>query len=171
MSSIIICQLPDDVLLQRYQSNGDYVDCYCTHISKFVSQAEYIEAFYTTPLFKLERLVLKWLVSRPSTDLQARELALGHVEKFAAWRVEARTENEILMCDFQGRTRSWLMISPGQTEDGAGTELFFGSAVVHEKDEETGETKLGTGYQALLGFHKMYSRALLYSARSELTSH
>ena len=33
--------------------------------------------FYTGSLFKLERLLLAWIASRPSTDEQAKELACG----------------------------------------------------------------------------------------------
>ncbi len=66
--------------------------------------------FYTTLLFKLERFILKWTVSKSSTDAQARQLSDGEIEQFAAWHVEGRNENEILMCDFGGRTRSWLMV-------------------------------------------------------------
>jgi hypothetical protein len=58
--------------------------------------AEYIFAFYTTPLFKLERLILKLTVTKPSTDTQARQLANGSGNVFAAWHMENRKENEIL---------------------------------------------------------------------------
>jgi hypothetical protein len=37
-----------------------------------VTLAEYVNAFYTTRVFRLERIILKWAVSRPSTDAQAK---------------------------------------------------------------------------------------------------
>ena len=55
---------------------------------------------------------------------------MSDIEKFAAWHVENRSENEILMCDFRGRTRSWLMVAPVSTVSDARTRLYFGSAVV-----------------------------------------
>jgi hypothetical protein len=73
-----------------------------------VSQAQYVSAFYTTFVFKLERLILKWTVSKPSTDAQVKRLADGSIDSFAAWMVEARSQNQLLMCDYQRLTRSWL---------------------------------------------------------------
>ena len=46
-----------------------------TEIPGRISFPEFVFAFYTTLLFKLERLILKWTVSKPSTDAQARQLA------------------------------------------------------------------------------------------------
>ena len=122
--------------------------------------AQYVEAFYTTWLFKLERWILKWALSRPSTDAQARELAAGALERFSAWRVEGRADNQLLMRDeFTGRTHSWLM-----TEARAGgTRLYFGSVVLRR-----GDGRLGGSFGLLLGFHKLYSRLLLGAARRRL---
>lgn len=170
MFSIDKCTLPDNALLFSYLRNGHYTDCYKTDISKVVSHADYVVAFYTTYLFKLERLILRLAVSKPSTDAQARQLAAGEIDTFAAWYVESRSDNQILMCDFRDRTRSWLMVSPLPGDDGAGTRLYFGSAVVRAHDSNTESTSPGSGFDALLGFHKLYSEALLYSAKSQLKS-
>lgn len=121
-----------------------------------MSQAEYVEAFYTSGVFKLERLILKLLVARPSTDQQARELAAGQRDSFAAWRVEARAPDQLLMYDFRGRTRSWLSVS--------GTRLYFGSAVVPVASSSPRKAGLGFVFTALLGFHRLYSRVLLHAA-------
>src|SRR5262245_40083752 len=103
--------LPAHSLLQRYAIDG-YADCYVADIAGAISHAQFVEAFYTTWLFKLERRVLQWLVARPSTDLEARELALGTRDRFAAWSVEARAPEQLLARDFQGNTCSWLMVEP-----------------------------------------------------------
>jgi hypothetical protein len=116
MSLIEEMELPDISLLYRYQIEGAYTDCYVTDIPGDISQAEYVEAFYTTPLFKLERWILSWLAFRPSTDEEANALALAKRDKFAAWDVEERNSNQLLMCDFQGSTRSWLMSEPVRAE-------------------------------------------------------
>ena len=129
---------------------------------------QFVTAFYTTPLFKLERVILKWAVSKPSTDVDAQQLASGAVDTFAAWRVEKRSENQLLMCDLHGRTRSWLMVAPLKTDRGPATRLYFGSAVVPVKSVPTATPTLELGFRALLGFHKMYSKALLSAARSRL---
>jgi len=168
MFSIEKCIVPDNSLLHKYSMDGAYVDCYSTEIHRKVSFPDFVFAFYTTHLFKLERIILKFTVSRPSTDFQAKQLAYDEVEKFAAWHVEKRNENEILMCDLVGRTRSWLMVAPLDTASNARTRLYFGSAIVPTRNWKTGELSLGFVFQALLGFHKIYSRLLLYSAMSRI---
>jgi len=165
MTSIQACELPSESLLRKYQRDGAYADCYATQIGRRVSHSEYVEAFYTTWLFKLERRLLAWFVSRPSTDAQAAQLAAGGLDSFAAWSVEARAADQLLMCDFQGRTRSWLMVEGGES-----TRLYFGSAVVPVVDARSGVRSMGAAFRLLLGFHKLYSRALLSSARSRLAN-
>ncbi|RYE75310.1 MAG: hypothetical protein EOO80_15395 [Oxalobacteraceae bacterium] len=165
MNRIVPCPLPEGSLLSPYQRAGSYADCYTTRIDGTVSQARYVAAFYTTRLFKLERLILRLAVSRPSTDSQALQLAHGQVERFAAWTVEARDKHQLLLCDLRGRTRSWLMTEA--LADGA-TCLYFGSAVVPVADRHGGPARLGGFYRALLGFHRLYSKLLLRAARSRL---
>ncbi len=164
MTSIRACELPPDALLGKYQGAGGYADCYVSEIAGQVTQAEYVEAFYTTAVFKVERQLLAWFVSRPSTDVQARELATGNASSFAAWSVEGRSANQLLLCDFQNRTRSWLMSEPCS----AGTRLYFGSAVVPAVSRRTGTASMGPVFAALLGFHKLYSRVLLRAAITRL---
>ena len=77
MSAIRACELPAHALLGKYRGGGSYADCYFTEVSRKVSQAEYVEAFYTTAVFKLERLLLALFVARPSSDAHAQELACG----------------------------------------------------------------------------------------------
>jgi hypothetical protein len=168
MSSVTTCALPPHALLTRYAQQGAYTDCYTTLIPSAVSHAEYVQAFYTTPLFKTERLILKLLASKPSTDTEAKLLSEGTIDHFAAWSVEARTDNQLLMCDFQSRTRSWLMTEPALTTGQQHTRLYFGSAVVPKRDTKSGMSSMGGGFNALLSVHKLYSVALLRSAVSKL---
>lgn len=168
MICIESCKLPEGALLARYQEAGAYTDCYTTDIAGPVSHAQYVRAFYTTFPFRLERLILKWLVSKPSKDADVDQLATGATATFAAWRVEARSDNQLLLCDFRGSTRSWLMTAPPATDRGGGTRLYFGSAVVPRKNAQTGISKMAFVFRALLGFHKLYSLVLLYSAKSRL---
>jgi hypothetical protein len=162
------CAVPANTMLENYSTKGAYVDCYQTEVPGPVSFSEFIFAFYTTPLFKLERFILKLTVAKPSTDLQARQLADGSRNEFAAWHVENRNENELLMCDFRGHTRSWLMVDPIDIDSVPQTDLYFGSAVAPVQKSKLGEPSLGRGYQALLGFHKVYSVLLLYSSELQI---
>lgn len=150
--------LPPGALLGRYEAAGDYTDGFVVTVPGCVTQAAYVEAFYTTPLFRLERFVLATVVQRPSSDDDVRRLASGEAETFAAWTVEAREADQILLCDFQGATRSWLMSAPDP--QAATTTLWFGSAVVRRK----GARRLGLGFRAMVPFHRLYARALLRAA-------
>ena len=168
MNPITTPPLPEHALLARYAGNGSYTDCYATDLPGSFSHAEFVAAFYTTWLFKVERAILKWLVAKPSTDDEAAELAQGERHAFAAWTVEASAPNQLLMRDFLGNTRSWLMIEP--RHDGGVTRLYFGSAVLPVMDRQTGERRMGAMFRALLGFHRLYSRLLLAAARRKLLS-
>lgn len=168
MKLIELRELPQRALLSQYKQQGAYTDCYSVEVPRAISHSEYVEAFYTTPLFNVERFILAVLVSRPSTDLQATQLASGVVETFAVWSVEERAENQLLLCDFLGRTRSWLMIEAVENSNQTGTRLYFGSAVVPKLNAKTGQANYGFGFHAMLGFHRLYSRALLRSAVSRL---
>ena len=167
MTSIKPCEVPPRSFLRKYKDNNGYADCYVAEVTGAVSQAAFIEAFYTSGLFKVERTILKHLVSRPSTDAEAKQLANGGTDRFAAWRVEGRSASELLLTDFTGRTRSWLMAAP--FDDGAigvGTRLYFGSAVVAHRSRGGENAGMGWVFHALLGFHRLYSRLLLRAAKN-----
>ena len=152
-------RLPEVAVLARYRLAGHYVDSYVCDLDGRCAFDAYVFAFYTTWLFRLERLVLAHLCGYPSTDAQARELAQGLRDDFAAWKVETREEAQLLLTDVTGRTRSWLMVeSPAGS---ATTRLHFGSAVLPLPTGHPRAGTLGIGFSALIGFHKLYSRALL----------
>ena len=151
--------LPQGALLARYAAPA-YTDCFTAHLPRLVPLAAFVTAFYITRLFKAERLVLS-AAGHPSTDLEAEALARGKARHFAAWTVEARTDDQLLMTDVSGRTRSWFCVRP---QAGGGTALHFGSAVL----PRPGTTDMGALYRLLLGPHKAYSRALLRAAVARL---
>lgn len=161
MPVVTPCALPAGALLQRYARDGGFVDGYATLVAGNVALATFVEAFYTTPLFRIERLILRTLARRPSTDGDVRALARADSASFAAWTVEERTHDQLLLRDFTGRTRSWLMTMPATT--GPGTRLIFGSAVVPARGGE-GAPRMGVTFTALMGFHRLYSRLLLAAA-------
>ena len=159
MSLIVSCDLPGEALLRQYVAKRAYTDCFATDVAASVSFAAFVEAFYTSAAFKCERFVLTWALSKPSSDDDARRLARGESERFAAWTVEARAHDQLLVCDYLGHTRSWLMVEPIAD----GTRLYFGSAVV---PVGAGSSRaLGFAFNAMLPFHKLYARVLLDAAR------
>ena len=91
MPSIQPHPLPTHALLTKYANAGAYTDCFVTEIARTVSHAEFVDAFYTGGLFKVELFLLRVFISKPSTDLQARQLAAGELNEFAAWRVDDKS--------------------------------------------------------------------------------
>ena len=150
---------PREALHAKYARSGSYVDCFTTVFPGRVTHSQFVEAFYTSRVFKLERLILKWIVDKPSTDAEARELATGVRDRFAAWTVEDRSADQLLMCDYLGQTRSWLMIAACERDGLPATQLHFGSVVTSVRKFP---------FNVLLGFHRLYSRILLSSARRRL---
>lgn len=155
MRSVI--PVPDNSFLGRYAAEGAFTDCYAVSVTIEVGLAEFIYAFYTTPIFKVERWLLAKALGIKATDQEARRLATAEATHFSAWRVERRSDIEILMD--AGQTRSWLSVRP-DAQAVKSTTLLFGSAVVPMRPNG----KLGWAFHTLLGFHRLYSKLLLRSA-------
>ncbi|MFL4470773.1 hypothetical protein ACERZ8_13105 [Tateyamaria armeniaca] len=151
---------PAGSLLAEYATrDAYYTDCFETHLEGDVPLSAFITAFYTQPLFRAERLVLRVAARAPSTDADVAALAAGEATRFAVWQVEGRKDDEILLKDRSGRTCSWLQVAPGT--------LRFGSVVVPVAGRG-GTLTLGPVFHSLLGAHKVYSRALLSGAARKL---
>lgn len=163
---IVTRELPPDALPRKDRELGAYSDCYTTDIARQVSHAAYVEAFYTSWAFKLERFVLTWTVRKPSTDAEARRLSRGELDAFAAWTVDARARDQILLVDFLRRTKSWLMVAP---LDATHTRLYFGTSIMPVR-KRTGSPSIGFAFRALMPCHQVYSRVLLGAAAAKLSS-
>jgi hypothetical protein len=164
--------LPEDALLATYRGGQDPEswdgagDCFAVPIDRTVALAEFVVAFYTAPVFRVERWILRVVAGAPSTDQEARDLVAGSRDSFAVWRIAERTDTQLLMCDRYGKTRSWFRVTP---QDSAATLLQFGSAVAARR-RTTGSVGMGGGFRLLLGFHRFYSKLLLRSAWKQLHS-
>ncbi len=167
MNSIRPTLTPPEALIRSYATAGAYTDCYVMEVARAVALVDYVEAFYTSRVFKLERAVLRLVAFKPSTDAGARQLALGTARSFAAWSVEERTASQLLLRDFLGRTRSWLMVEP-MSGCPARTRLYFGTAVTPQKSGRDGGQDIGAVFRALTGFHRAYTLTLMRSARHRL---
>ena len=152
--------IPEEALHLKYRNEGGYADCYTAEVEKFVDLAGFVAAFYTSPLFKLERFILAHIISKPSTDKNLEELLSGQSNLFAAWTQECRTQDQLLMKDYQGMTLSWFMVK-GQGP----CRLYFGSAIVRVHNATKRKTNnIPILFRVTLWFHKLYSRALMWSA-------
>ncbi|WP_299687318.1 hypothetical protein [uncultured Tateyamaria sp.] len=150
--------VPDRSLIAQFAAReGYYTDCFVAHGAQS-DLCGYIEAFYTQPLFKAERLLLRVAAGARSTDDEAAALARGEIDRFAVWHVSARTDTELLMVDASGRTMSWLSVADG---------LSFGSVVTPVRDRR-GRLTLGPVFHSLLSAHRIYARALLAGAARRL---
>ncbi len=150
-------EFPAGAMLEAYARSGAYTDCFLGAVDRPVSLSEYLDSFYSTWVFRVERWILGAFVGSPSSDDDVRELASGSASEFAAWRVEDRDLNQIVLA--AGPTRSWLMV---EVEDAAGSSqsvLYFGSAVVPR-----GSGRVGWYFRVFAGLHVMYSRVLLGAA-------
>lgn len=161
---VAAADLPAESIAADYVEQGRYVDCFAVSMTDRIEFPQYLEAFYTSKVFKLERLILAAFVRRPSTDQQACQLAAGELQQFAAWSQEARTENQIIMCDYQQLTRSWLM---AKSEAGI-TTLFFGTIIVPKGKAAAEGKQMGLLFRVTLWAHLLYSKILLRSAIANL---
>jgi hypothetical protein len=165
--------VPDGALLKTFSGGrhperwGRYADCFAVNAAGEVALAEFVFAFYTSRLFGIERLLLRTLIHAPSSKADARAVADGTADKFAAWYVGARTPMQLLMCDRYERTRSWFCVAP---ISGGGTRLRFGSAVAAGRGERGESVERPAAFNLLLGFHVWYSQALLHAASKNLYS-
>jgi hypothetical protein len=177
VSPVQACPLPAHALLQGYRGRGAFTDCFCAVLPAPVALAELIEAFYTTRLFKLERVVLAVLARAPSSDAAARALAEGVDRHFAVWTVEDRDAHQVLLAERSGATRSWLMVQTAQTVHGdplgaapGGHRVYFGSALVPRRAAAGQPPRLGLLVKLLLPLHTLYSKALLRAACRKLAA-
>jgi len=167
MPKVFESELPIIALSTIYKEQGAFVDCYYIDIEKNISLDEYIQAFYTTGLFKLERCLLSLATFTRTKDDEAIELSLGKSDSYSIWTVEGRESNQIMLRDFTGNTRSWLMVK-NFDEHEMSTRLYFGSVVVPKNITENKQASFGVIFHLFGKFHQIYSRALLSAAFRKL---
>ena len=161
-----LSSVPEHSFLASCKDSGAFTDCYTITVPGNLGLAEFIEAFYTTRLFKTERWLLTKILACPSSDNQVRDLAYSAANDFSAWRVEQRSDREILLAF--GQTRSWLYVEPlsetSKNGETPATRLYFGSAVFPARTSG----KFSFLFHALGGFHHIYSRCLLAAAAKRI---
>ncbi|MEL6530653.1 MAG: hypothetical protein AAFQ27_11875 [Pseudomonadota bacterium] len=147
MAEIESIPVPPDSLLAQFGAPSAYRDCFRCEVPETVSLTQFIERFYCSTAFRPERIVLG-LIGKGASNADAAAVARGTTDRFAAWTVVERHEDQILLQDFRQSTASWLAVQPHE----ASTTLLFGSWV--------GEPE-GAIVKALMPFHQWYSRVLL----------
>ena len=165
MSQITSTALPEDAFLTRYEMQPHtHTDCFHTRLPKQIPLEDFVNAFFSSWLFRIERLILKLTVKKPATDEDIAKLAKGTSSTMAAWVTEERSEDQLLLQVPDTPIRTWLM----RETDGECTHLYFGSAILPARTDKGGKPAMGHIFFVLMGFHKLYARALLFCARRAL---
>lgn len=167
MAKISHRPLPDHASLTAHIGKGDYADCLTVDVPGEVSLAQFVTAFYTSKAFRPERAALGLFLGRGADDGDVAALANGDVTKFAAWNVEGRDDTQLLMRDFLGRTRSWLMVDTlagFSSVEGKTTRLYFGTWVGKASGSGLKAVFERVTFRILHPFHKTYARVLLKAA-------
>jgi hypothetical protein len=166
---------PDSLLTKRVKESTLLVeaDCYSLEIDGKVSLEEFVEAFFTSQVFQVERMVLPVA----STDEQARQFARGTTADFATWRAVGRTEGEFLTIWGDGSPETteipksgtqgatWFRVEPAGTADAPRTRISLGSSIVGTPNPLT---SFVMGIATPL--HGVYSQTLVQCAADNLQS-
>ena len=163
---------PEGAFISQYSTtHGGYSDCYYVDIQKDVALSDYILAFFSTPIFRMERLILNLVPSGRSNEQCVLDIASGTGDKMAGWKTEKRDENQLLLAVGDGPIRTWLMVQGKQSSETTPTKttrLYFGSAVLPTSMTKDGRPKLAIVFKLFSGLHIFYSRLLLWWAARDL---
>ena len=160
---------PSGALTAADREQGALTDCFYMDFPRKVTLEEYVYGFYTTSLFRVERAILSVVIRKPSTDRDALLLSQNKTDSFSAWTVESREPDQILLRDYRGDTKSWLMVQPVTVDARPATRLYFGTVAVPKKVSKDGQKSVHFAFYLFGGFHRVYSRALLRSAFKRLS--
>ena len=124
MATVTARAVPKGSLLAEFGGPEDYRDCFIRDVPGEVSLAEFIERFYCSLAFLPERLVLRLITGRSSSE-DASAVARGEADRFGAWKLVERSGDQALLESKGTNTASWFMVE----SIGEGTRLYFGSWV------------------------------------------
>jgi len=154
-------EIPATALVQSYlDAPRTRVDCYKISAAGEVSLEDFVGPFYRSRLFRFERIMIKIVTGHGSSEAQLKALLTGESKTFSAWTESARTDSQLIMCDYQDRTCSWFMVEP---HDGS-TNLYFGTLLKPTDYFKHGEWLSKPIFMALLPLHELYSCLLLSGA-------
>lgn len=161
MLSVRKSEIPATALAQSYlEATMTRVDCYKISTPDQLSLEDFVGQFYRGRLFRFERIMIKIVTGHASSEAQLKALLAGESKTFSAWTESARTDSQLIMCDYQGRTCSWFMVEPNET----GTDLYFGTILKPTNYFKRGEWLSKPIFTAFLPIHGLYSRLLLSQA-------
>jgi hypothetical protein len=133
-----------------------YSDCFTITVPSRISLQQYVQAFFTCPVFRVERMLLPVATS----DSEAEAISRGTSGRFGVWSVLERTDDELLATwsvdgySMHGATWFRVIEVPGDA-----TRLEFGSSVTPSE---------GLWLLPMMWFHVWYSRVLLRCTANNL---
>jgi len=158
--------IPTHSFMQPFtEIEGCSADAFKSSVEFPVALEEFIQAFFGSTAFQMERTLLKIMGKPYVSPADIKALAAGQQAQFAIWQVKERSDHEIMLKVGDGPIRSWLMVLP---EQNGKTSLYFGSAVLPQGKTKNGTPQIGFLFRTLIGFHNFYSRLLLNSAIKKL---
>ena len=166
MVQVIATTLPKSAFLNDYEHRaGVYTDCFQTELPQRRHSRELHQRIFQH--MALSHRTHDPQHSREKASLRRRYRAIGarhvkHNVRLAGF--ERRDADQILLEVPQTPIRTWLM----RSSEGEKTQLYFGSAILPDAVDRNGNAKMPFLFHALLGFHKLYARALLFSAKRAL---
>ncbi|MEL7396055.1 MAG: hypothetical protein AAFN44_06750 [Pseudomonadota bacterium] len=163
MAKITQIPAPDDSFLHALAcQTGAYADCFEATVACDIPQSDafqrFVFAFFDSPVFRVERAILRLAGKAPKDRSDPKALALGETDAFAAWRVERRADNEILLVVLNTPIRTWLSLQ----KEGSVARLRFGSAILPQEGKDIPHW----AFRVTLPAHVVYSRLLLRAAVS-----
>lgn len=86
MEKVVEMLLPVGTFIaEQAEFSGSYTDCYGIKLDHAITLPEFIAAFYTTPLFRLERLMLAITPKGRMKDADVTAMASGESDTMAIW--------------------------------------------------------------------------------------
>ena len=144
----------------HYSKSSERIDCYRIFVENSTNLESFVGCFYRGRLFRIERALISLVTGHKSSHAQLDELLSKKTKIFSAWTECQRNENQLIMCDYQGRTCSWFMVEPHKN----GTYLYFGTVLKRTNYFPRFEWLSKPIFTLLLPVHGLYSRLLLSAA-------
>ncbi|MEL6648775.1 MAG: hypothetical protein AAFQ05_13995 [Pseudomonadota bacterium] len=166
MARVVAALLPQDSLLHACATRpGSYTDCFEAAVPTDGTPdrafERFVFLFFDSWLFRVERMILRFAGKAPKAGTDPIALARGEVAHFAAWTVDARRAQELLMSVHHTPIRTWLSVA----KDGDQMRLRFGTALLAQ--ETSG--RVHWGFRATIRAHRLYAKLLLKAAAADWT--
>ncbi len=156
--------LPAHAMLSRYaDGTASYTDCFAYDYAGPVDLENFLNAFFNSWVFRLERFILKAAARVTISDEDTANFAAARSDRMGLWTAQDRDESQVLTIVGQGPIHSWWMVEP----KGERTRLYFGSAI-RPMTAKDGSQRMNPAAKYGGLPHRIYARILLAVAARKL---